>query len=102
AISSTPYYGRFTVFGDKMWVEARDDSHPQHGGKTHLITCGKGGVQHSQTFPAKDPVRANLEEWADAVLHGSEYRFKDEQRIGNVAVLEAIAKSVESGAWETV
>lgn len=102
AISSTPYYGRFTVFGDKMWVEARDDSHPQHGGKTHLITCGKDGVQHSQTFPAKDPVRANLEEWADAVLHGSEYRFKDEQRIGNVAVLEAIAKSVESGAWETV
>jgi predicted dehydrogenase len=102
AISSTPYYGRFTVFGDNMWVEARDDSHPQQGGKTHLITCGKGGVQHSQTFPAKDPVRANLEEWAGAVLNGSDYRFKDEQRIGNVALLEAIAKSVESGVWESV
>jgi predicted dehydrogenase len=102
AISSTPYYGRFTVFGDNMWVEARDDSHPQQGGKTHLITCEKDGVQHSQTFPAKDPVRANLEEWADAVLNGGDYRFKDEQRIGNVALLEAIAKSVESGAWESV
>jgi hypothetical protein len=102
AISSTPYYGRFTVFGDQMWVEARDDSHPQHGGKTHLITCRKDGVQHSQTFPAKDPVKANLEEWADAVTNGTPYRFQDEQRIGNVAVLEAIAKSVQSGVWETV
>ena len=102
AISSTPYYGRFTVFGDQMWVEARDDSHPQHGGKTHLITCGKDGVQHSQTFAAKDPVRANLEEWADAVANDADYRFKDEQRIGNVAVLEAIAKSVENETWVTV
>lgn len=102
AISSTPYYGRFTVFGENMWIEARDDSHPQHGGKTHLITCGKNGVQHSQTFPAKDPVRANLEEWADAVINGSAYRFNDEQRIGNVALLEAIAKSVESGSWQLV
>ena len=102
AISATPYYGRFTVFGDRMWVEARDDSHPQHGGKTHLITCGKDGVQHTRTFDAKDPVRANLEEWADAVANGAEYRFSDDQRIGNVAVLEAITKSVENGTWVTV
>jgi len=102
AISATPYYGRFTVFGDRMWVEARDDSHPQHGGKTHLITCGKDGVQHTRTFDAKDPVRANLEEWADAVTNGAEYRFSDDQRIGNVAVLEAITKSVENGTWVTV
>ncbi|MCZ6584876.1 MAG: Gfo/Idh/MocA family oxidoreductase [Gammaproteobacteria bacterium] len=102
AISATPYYGRFTVFGDRMWVEARDDSHPQHGGKTHLITCGKDGVQHTRTFDAKDPVRANLEEWADAVTNGAKYRFSDDQRIGNVAVLEAITKSVENGTWVTV
>lgn len=102
AISATPYYGRFTVFGDRMWVEARDDSHPQHGGKTHLITCGKDGVQHTRTFDAKDPVRANLEEWADAVTNGAEYRFNDDQRVGNVAVLEAITKSVENGTWVTV
>ncbi|TDJ28656.1 MAG: Gfo/Idh/MocA family oxidoreductase [Gammaproteobacteria bacterium] len=102
AISATPYYGRFTVFGDRMWVEARDDSHPQHGGKTHLITCGKDGVQHTRTFDAKDPVRANLEEWADAVTNGAEYRFNDDQRVGNVAVLEAIAKSVENGTWVMV
>ncbi len=103
AISSTPYYGRFTVFGDKKWVEARDDSHPQHGGKTHLISCGKDGAQHSETFPEKDPVRANLEAWADAVLTGADYRFTDEQRVGNVALLEAISRSVKSdGSWQQV
>jgi predicted dehydrogenase len=102
AISATPYYGRFTVFGDDMWVEARDDSHPQHGGKTHLITCGKDGVQHSETFPEKDPVRANMEAWADAVEGRSEYRFTNEERVHNVAILEAIAISVKSGKWETV
>ena len=102
AISATPYYGRFTLFGNEMWVEARDDAHPQEGGKTHLITCGKDGVQHTQTFEPKDPVRANLEEWADAVAGRGGYRFTDPQRIGNVAVLEAIAKSVESGDWVNV
>lgn len=102
AISATPYYGRFTVFGDDMWVEARDDSHPQRGGKTHLITCGKDEVQHTETFPPLDPVRANLEAWADAVEGRSEYRFTNEQRVQNVAVLEAISKSVDSGQWERV
>jgi len=102
AISATPYYGRFTVFGDDMWIEARDDSHPQHGGKTHLITCGKDEVQHTETFPPLDPVRANLEAWADAVEGRAEYRFTNEQRVHNVAILEAIAKSVKSGNWEVV
>lgn len=102
AISATPYYGRFTVFGSEMWVEARDDAHPQEGGRTHLITCGKDGIQHSQTFEPKDPVRANLEEWADAVEGHGGYRFTDEQRVGNVALLEAIARSVETGDWVDV
>ena len=102
AISATPYYGRYSVFGEKLWVEARDDAHPQEGGRTHLITCGSDGVQHSQTFDPKDPVRANLEEWANAVSGRGSYRFSDEERIGNVALLEAISKSVRDGGWVDV
>lgn len=102
AISATPYYGRLSIFGERLWVEARDDAHPQEGGRTHLITCGQDGVQHSQTFDAKDPVRANLEEWADAVAGRGDYRFDDDERVGNVALLEAIAKSVERGGWVDV
>jgi predicted dehydrogenase len=102
AISATPYYGRFTVFGDKMWAEARDDAHPEKGGKTHLVTCGLDGVQHTQTFDPKNAVRANLESWARAVQGKDVYRFTNEQRVQNVAVLEAISKSVKSGQWEQV
>lgn len=102
AISATPYYGRFTVFGDKMWAEARDDAHPEKGGTTHLVTCGLDGVQHTKTFDPKNAVRANLEAWARAVQGKEEYRFTNEQKIQNVAVLEAIARSVKSGNWEDV
>ncbi|MGI9379565.1 MAG: hypothetical protein ACR2OW_07905, partial [Methyloligellaceae bacterium] len=71
-------------------------------GKTHLITCGKDGKQNERILDAKDPVLANIVEWVDAVEGRGTYRFTDEQRIGNVAILEAVAKSVESGNWENV
>ena len=102
AISATPYYGRYSVFGEKLWVEARDDAHPQEGGRTHLVTCGPDGVQRSRTFDPKDPVRANIEEWAAAVAGDGGYRFTDEERVGNVALLEAISKSVRDGGWVAV
>jgi len=100
AISATPYYGRFSVFGDKLWVEARDTAHPQHGGKTHVVSCGPDGEQSTKTYPPKNAVKANLHEWADAVMGNGEYRFKDEELIGNVSILEAIAQSVSAnGEW---
>ena len=102
AISATPYYGRLSLFGERLWLEARDDAHPQEGGRTTLVTCGPDGVQRSRTFEPKDPVRANLEEWANAVEGRGEYRFSDAERIGNVALLEAIAKSVRNGGWVDV
>ena len=52
-----------------------------------------------RTYPPRNAVKANIDEWADAVLGHGEYRFTDEQLIGNVAVLEAIAQSVEKGGW---
>jgi len=47
-------------------------------------------------------LKANLHEWADAVQGHGDYRFSDEELIGNVAVLEAIAQSVEKGGWVTL
>lgn len=99
AISATPYYGRFSVFGDKLWVEARDTAHPQHGGETHVVMCGPDGQQSTKTYPPKNAVKANLHEWADAVMGHGPYRFTNEQLVENVAVLEAIAQSVEDGGW---
>lgn len=102
AVAATPYYGRFTLFGDQMWVEARDSAHPQHGGETFLTRCGKDGKQVTRTLPPRDPVRANLEEWADAVEGRGRYRFTHAQIVNNAAVLEAVGASAESGAWVMV
>ena len=98
-ISATPYYGRFSVFGDKKWVEARDTGHPQHGGEVHVVSCDLDGEQKSQTLGARDPVKANLEEWADAVAGRGTYRFTNDHLVENVAILEAIGKSAKTGLW---
>lgn len=102
AVTKTPYYCRMSVFGDTMWIEARDTKHPQHGGETHLVTCAAGGEPEMRVLPGADSVKANLHEWADAVEGRATYRFTDEERVGNVAVLEAVARAARSGRWEMV
>jgi len=102
AVSATPYYGRFSLFADRMWMEARDTTHPQHGGETYLTHCGKDGVQHVSTMAPRNVVKANLEEWADALAGRAVYRFTDEQKVENVAVLEAVARSLETSGWVDV
>jgi len=102
AIAATPYYCRFTLFGDQMWAEARDSGHPQHGGETFVTLCGKDGRQTTRSFPPYDAARANLEEWADAAQGRTNYRFTPEQLVNNVAVLEALGLSAERGEWVTV
>ncbi len=101
-ISATPYYGRFSVFGDKKWIEARDTAHPQHGGEVHLVSCDSSGEQKTQTLGPRDPVKANLEEWADAVAGRGSYRFTSEHLVHNIAILEAIGKSASAGEWAKV
>jgi hypothetical protein len=47
-------------------------------------------------------VRAGCEHWADAVAGRVVYRFSNQERLGNVAVLEAVVRSAESGKPEPV
>ena len=102
AISATPYYGRFSVFGDQQWIEARDTAHPQHGGEVNLVRCDDAGKQTSEVLPPRNAVKENLEEWASAVAGRGAYRFTNQQLVENVAILEAISKSVETEGWVTV
>jgi predicted dehydrogenase len=97
AILVTPLYLRFTVFGSKAWVEARNDTHPDTPGHSTLVLCRAGGAPKSQRFAWTDTVRANLEAFADATLGRSTYPFTDAQMIANVAVLEALCESARTG-----
>ena len=98
AILVTPLFLRFQVFGSEAWVEARNATHPDTPGPTELTVHRAGEAPQSRTFEWIDTVRANFEAFADAVHGRAPYRFTDAQKLGNVAVLEAIVRSVERGA----
>lgn len=101
-ISATPFYGRLTVFGTRAWVDIHEMAHPENPGETHMYVGTADGRRQRRVYKPRDTVRLNFEAWADAVAGRKPYRFTDEERIANVAVLEALAKSAASGKPERV
>jgi len=103
ALSATPDYARFAVFGSHAWAEARETQHVDPGGTTHFYVRHRGDPEQTRTdFEPAGPVRAGYEHWADAVAGRAQYRFSNEERLGNVAVLEALVRSADSGRPEPV
>jgi predicted dehydrogenase len=103
ALSATPDYARFAVFGSHAWAEARETQHVDPGGTTHFYVRHRGDPNQTRTdFEPAGPVRAGYEHWADAVANRAQYRFSNEERLGNVAVLEALVRSADSGRPEPV
>lgn len=92
-LAATPFHSRISVFGDEAWVEARENSNVDVPEPAILTWRGLDWETHSRTFAASNTVRANLDQWAAAILHGDDYRFTDEQLVHNVEVLEAIVRS---------
>src|SRR3954447_24133458 len=99
AILVTPLYLRFTVFGSQAWVEVRNESHPDTpGGAIHLVLQHRDGRREAREFAWTDAVRENLEAFARAAEGRGEYPFTDEQKIANIAALEAITRSAATNA----
>lgn len=101
-VSATPFFARLSVFGSRAWVDVFETSHPESPAETHFMVGTADGKRHSRVFQPVDTVMANLHAWADAVAGKGAYRFTDQQRISNVAVLEALVRSTNSGAAERV
>ena len=97
SILLTPLYLRFTVFGAKAWVEVRNDTHPDTPGPASLSLCRAGGMPEDRQFEWTDTVRANLEAFADAVAGRAPYPFSDAEKVANIALLEALCQSAETG-----
>ncbi|GLK74016.1 Gfo/Idh/MocA family oxidoreductase [Ancylobacter dichloromethanicus] len=94
AILVTPLYIGITVFGSQAWVEARNHTHPDTPGPTTLTVQYKDGRRTVHDYEWTDTVRANLEAFARSIEQDAPYIFTDGQKIGNIAVLEAICRSV--------
>jgi predicted dehydrogenase len=100
AILYTPLYLRFAVFGTKAWVEYRNETHPDTPGPSTLVMQVTGEPAQVTTYDWTDSVRANLDQFARAIRGVEAYAFTDAQKIGNIAVVEAVVKSAATG--ETV
>jgi predicted dehydrogenase len=98
AILVTPLYIKFTVFGSDAWVEVRNRTHPDTPGPTTLTLQHRDGRVESRDYEWTDTVKANLESFAQAAEGKGTYIFTDAQKIGNVAVLEAVCRSAASNA----
>jgi predicted dehydrogenase len=92
SLSITPFYGRFTVYGDAGWVEIISEANVDQGKPTHL-THRDGKGRRYVVYESTDTVTQNFEAWADAVEGRAPYRFTDEQLVENVRVFEGIVKS---------
>ncbi|HEX6979467.1 MAG TPA: Gfo/Idh/MocA family oxidoreductase [Alphaproteobacteria bacterium] len=102
AILVTPLYLRFTVFGSKAWVEVRNHTHPDTPGPSTLTLQRSGAAPEVRTYEWTDSVRENLEAFADACEGRGTYPFTDAQKIGNIAVLEAICRSAATKTLVTL
>lgn len=102
AILATPFAGRFTVYGNKGWVEIRDKAHPDAPQGWVLTKCLSGSSPVSIDYPPAQPVRANLEAFADAASGGAPYPIPQGEMIANIAALEAIVSAAASGGLASV
>ena len=102
AILATPFDGRFAIYGNKGWMEVRDKAHPEAPKGWTLTRSTRGAEKKSFDYPPAQAVLANLEAFADAAAKRAPYPVPQDQMIANVSALEAVFRSVKSGAVELV
>jgi predicted dehydrogenase len=102
AVLATPFDGRFALYGNKGWAEVRDKAHPEAPQGWTLTTSFRGAEKKFREYPPAKAVLANLEAFADAAARRAPYPVPQDQMIANVSALEAVFRSVKSGAVETV
>lgn len=93
---ATPFYGRYTVFGDKGWIEAREINNFEHDDPGELVLCKEGGNRIVTSHAHTNTVLENFECWHDAVVNGEKYPISTDEMIANIEIFEAIVKSGET------
>ena len=101
---STPLNARLQVFGSSGWVEARGAEDPSEYAQTSLkyLTHVQGGERREESFDPVDSVARNFVSFADAIDGKAPFLITPDQMVHNAAIMEAVEKSVASGAPEEV
>lgn len=93
----TSMFVRFQVFGSSGWAQARSDVHPGQEGITRLSLSRSGKILQVRELEYRDTVLTNLEAFANAAEGETPYPFTREEKLGNVATMEAIVESARTG-----
>ena len=92
-LSTPPFYGRFTLFGDQGWVETQEGGNVDKGIPSSFVHCAADGNRQTRSYDHVNTVRLNFEAWADAIEGRAPYRFSTEQLLGNIRILDAVVRS---------
>jgi predicted dehydrogenase len=99
AMLATPFISRFAVYGTKGWIEVTDNSHvesPSGWVVTRSVSDDGIRTKHSEPVPPSNPIRDNLEAFADAIRTGqATYPITLQEMLDTTALLEAIARSAD-------
>jgi predicted dehydrogenase len=90
---------RMQVFGSRGWAKVGSIPHLH---TWSLTTCMVDGQPTVIDYPQASTERAELEAFADAIVHGTPYACPPADAVHGVAVLEAIVRSTRSGRRETI
>lgn len=99
ALSCSPFYGRFTAFGEKGWCEVISEANVDWNKPTHLVLSTSPGERTVTTsnFTVDETVTANLKAWTDANQGKGTYRFTPDHLVDNTRIFEAIVQSAAKG-----
>ena len=94
---ATPFYGRYTVFGEEGWIEAREINNFEHNDPGELVLCMKDGKRLVTSHPHSNTVLENFEAWYDAIKNNARYPITPQEMLANIEIFEAIVDSGASG-----
>ena len=100
AILTTPFAGRFALYGSKGWVEIRDRSHPQQPTGWDVTRVMSGDDPITRFDPPHPSIMSNLEAFAKAVAGKEKYPVSIDEMRSNVKAFAAVSRSALSGKIE--
>jgi len=100
AILTTPFAGRFALYGSRGWMEVRDRTHPEQPTGWDVTTTMRDQPPEQRFDPPHLAVRDNLEAFAAAAKGGAGYPVSIEEMRDNVRAFAAITRSALSGRIE--
>ena len=93
-VRPTPFFWRVHVFGTQASAEVT--------GERELLIHRKNQAPERQILEASDSLRAELENFSDAVEGRAAFHIEPREMLANVAAFEAAVKALESGTAVTV